>query len=108
MEGWAKGLKDRAERAANQLSQVSTAFMPPEDGSGGQLEGDPLPTNGDSCREEQANDDLSPTAGVCVCAGAGAGAGACACACMCGQKLIWRSKSYGSCKAWAPSCSQVR
>lgn len=32
MQGWAKGLKDRVERTATQLSHVSTAFIPPEDG----------------------------------------------------------------------------
>lgn len=32
MQGWAKGLKDRVERTATQLSHASTAFTPPEDG----------------------------------------------------------------------------
>lgn len=32
MQGWAKGLKERVERTATQLSHASTAFTPPEDG----------------------------------------------------------------------------
>lgn len=40
MQSWAKGLKDRAERAATQLSQVSTAFIPPDDDSEGRKRND--------------------------------------------------------------------
>lgn len=36
MQGWAKGLKDRVERTATQLSsQASTAFTPPDENDAG-------------------------------------------------------------------------
>lgn len=63
MQGWAKGLKDRAERAASQLSQVSTAFTPPEDEAEGQLDGSAA--NSGSA-PSQGGGDLSGAGVQCV------------------------------------------
>ncbi|CAM9414010.1 unnamed protein product, partial [Sphacelaria rigidula] len=67
MQGWAKGLKDRAERAATQLSQVSTAFIPPEEGADGH---DATSTNGEPAY------GLSDAGGVADITGGGSDAGA--------------------------------
>lgn len=47
MQGWAKGLKDRVERTATQLSQVSATFTPPTEGDGVPQE------NGDSAHGDR-------------------------------------------------------
>lgn len=59
MQGWAKGLKDRAERAATQLSQVSTAFIPPEEGADGH---DATSTNGEPAYGLSDAGECSPSA----------------------------------------------
>lgn len=55
MQGWAKGLKDRVERTATQLSHVSTAFIPPEDGVENGVE------NGNNIDEQNGNNIVGET-----------------------------------------------